>query len=91
MVNEFEEFTTEKKLIINDMGVVISFNFSRNYAFPPDLSIGGSEILREVNVTKLLGVKLQSNLKWGENTNYIYSRASVKTMVYPKNEDWSRN
>ena len=34
--------------------------------------------MREVSVTKLLGVKLQSDLKWGENTNYICNRASAK-------------
>ena len=54
------------------------FNFSQIYAFPPDIVIGESEIIKEVTHTKLLGLVLQSNLKWNKNTEYIYGKAATK-------------
>ena len=78
-VNNFFDFVSKKEMVINHKkSEVMVFNFSRNYAFPPDIKIGSADILREVSVTKLLGVKIQSDLKWAENTNYIVSRASNK-------------
>ena len=49
------------------------FYFSKKYAFPPNLHIGDSEMLRKV--TKFLGVKIQNNLKWQENTDFICQKA----------------
>lgn len=76
---EFHHFTTSNKFKINEKkSEVMIFNFSKQYAFPPNLSIGNSDISREVKSTKLLGVFIHDNLKWDENTQYICSRASEK-------------
>ena len=53
-------------------------NFSKLMSFPPNLTLGGSDLLREVAVTKLLGVQIQSNLKWQKNTDYICQKASKR-------------
>ena len=47
-------------------------------SFPPDLTLESSEPLLEVTVTKLLGIKLQSNLRWEHNTEYICSKAGSR-------------
>ena len=81
-MDNFYEFTKKSDLIINEKkSEVMVFNFSKSYAFPPNLTIGKSDIIREVTVTKLLGVKIQSDLRWQENTNYICKRATGKLWV----------
>ena len=40
--------------------------------------MGNSHILAEVQHTKILGVILESNLKWSKNTEYIYTKAATK-------------
>ena len=57
----------------------MKFNFSRNYDFPPDIHISDFDNnLEVVSETKLLGVIITENLKWGANTEYICKRAYQK-------------
>ena len=51
------------------------------YDFPPNLHIGTSETIKEVTVSKLLCIKIQSNLKWQENTDFICQKAAKKLWV----------
>ena len=53
-------------------------NFLRSCSFPADVKIHGSDLLKEVTHTKLLGLMIQSNLKWDMNTEYICKKASAK-------------
>ena len=62
-LDNFYKFASEHKFIINEKKTeVMTFNFSKKWAFPPNLTLGESDILREVSVSKLLGVKVQSDL-----------------------------
>ena len=40
--------------------------------------MGGTDTIKEVYYTKLLGVIIQSDLRWDLNTEYIFSKASSK-------------
>ena len=50
------------------------FNMSKGFDFPPELSIKSGETLEYLNETKLLGIRLQSTLKWYSNTADIYKK-----------------
>ena len=77
--DDFLSFTNQNQFVINNKkSEVMVFNFSTKYSFPPDISIGNTDILQEVTHTKLLGIILESNLKWSKNTEYIYSKAASK-------------
>ena len=45
----------------------------KKYDFQPEMYIE-NELLNVVEVTKLLGVMISSDLKWKENVQYIVSR-----------------
>ena len=50
----------------------MKFNFSRSYDFPPELLIDGfNEKLNVINETRLLGVIISNDLKWGANKDNI--------------------
>ena len=66
-------------MIVNeDKTKVMIFNRARKYDCLPSLTIGASENLEVVESMKLLGVIIQSDMKWGRNTDFIcqkgYSR-----------------
>ena len=55
---------------------VMKFNFSKSMDFPPELQIEGfKEKLKVIKETKLLGIVLTDDLKWGANTDYICTKA----------------
>ena len=54
------------------------FNFSKKLAFPPDVTVGDSDLLNEVTHSKILGLIIESNLKWAKNTDFIVKKASSK-------------
>ena len=56
---------------------IIPFNFTRKYDFIPDYKIN-NEQLDVVYSSKLLGVIIQSDCKWGENTKYIVGKAKKR-------------
>jgi predicted component of type VI protein secretion system len=49
-----------------DKTKIISFNFTRNYKFEPQLTLDG-EALDVVEETKLLGLTITSDCKWNKN------------------------
>ena len=51
------------------------FNSSKKYDFMPELSIKPGPNLELVESCKLLGVIIQSNLRWNEKTDFICKRA----------------
>ena len=75
-----ENFTSDKQLRIKERKTnVIKFNFSRTQDFPTELTINGfNDNVQEITKTKLLGVMITSDLKWGSNTDYICRRAYKK-------------
>ena len=54
------------------------FNFSKKVAFPPNIQIGSSDIIKEVDHAKMLGLVIQTNLQWNLNTEYIFNKAASK-------------
>ena len=59
------------------------FNFSRNYQFSTRLGINGN-ILEKVRSTRLLGLVINDDLTWTENTEIIVKNA-YKRMVILRN------
>ena len=75
-LDNFTKFASSHEFVINEKKTEsMVFNFSEKYAFPPNLCVGDSCSLNEVSVTKLLGIKIQNDLKWQENTEYICKQA----------------
>ena len=54
------------------------FSKSRKFDFPPELCFKDGELLECLEETKLLGIQLQSSLKWNANTLAIYTKAMSK-------------
>ena len=77
MQNELDliiSYAEEKKMKINhDKTNIMLFNTRKNYDFTPEVTLG-NDILQVVEVTKLLGVKIRSDLRWVDNTDYICSK-----------------
>ena len=60
---------------------IIKFNNSRKYDFPPEFSFQNGSNLDVHNEIKLLGVYLNSNLKWDSNTSAIYKKAMSRMWI----------
>ena len=58
-----------------DKTKLISFNFTRNYKFEPELVLGGT-VLDVVQETMLLGLVVTSNCRWGANTKHIVTKGN---------------
>ena len=54
----------------------MKFSRSRKYDFPMEFTIGSPQVLEERTTLKILGVQVQSNLRWDEQVNQMVSRAS---------------
>ena len=77
--DEFFEFTESNPFLINEKKCeVITFNFSKKFAFPPDIRVGKSDILTESTHATVLGLIIEENLKWNKNTEFIFKKAASK-------------
>ena len=54
------------------------FNKSHKYDFPPEFAFQNGEIMECVEVTRLLGIYLSSDLRWKDNTREIFAKAMSK-------------
>ena len=78
-LTKIEEFTFTNKMKINEnKSKVMIFNKSRKFDFPPELSFSNGDLLECLEETKLLGIQLQSSLKWNSNTSAMYTKAMSK-------------
>jgi hypothetical protein len=57
---------------------VMIFNTRRKYDGRPKLAVEGEEYLEIVEVFKLLGVMVRSDLKWSDNLEYICKKAYAR-------------
>ena len=79
LVNLFLEFTNRNSFVINKKKCeIMVFNLSNKYSFPPDVMIGNSDMINEVTHANILGLIVQSNLKWDKNTEHIFKKAASK-------------
>ena len=75
-LNRFQDETKKNNFVLNKKKTfIMSFNFSRGYAFPPEF-YAEKEILEVKPVLKILGVMIQSNLKWDAQIEHITKKAS---------------
>ena len=78
-LDKIELFTENNKMKINaGKSKVMIFNKSRKNDFPPELAFKDGAILECLEETKLLGINLQSDLKWNSNTQAICLKAMGK-------------
>ena len=54
---------------------VMIFNCSKKFDFPPEFSFSNGEILDCIEETKLLGIVINTSLKWNSNCPAIYTNA----------------
>ena len=75
-LDRIEQFTIHNQMKINqEKSKIMVFNKSKSYDFPPEFSFSNGKILERLEVTRLLGIQLNSNLKWFSNTRAIYSKS----------------
>ena len=80
-LDDTEKFAVENKMKINPRKTkVLSFNKSRKFDFPPEVSMSGNQILEVVSEIKLVGVTVNHDLRWQKNTDYICQKATEKIM-----------
>ena len=77
-LNKLSDFSVNHEMSINKQkSKVMIFNTARKFDCLPNLSIQ-SDNLEVVESMKLLGVIVQSDMRWGQNTEYVcqkgYSR-----------------
>ena len=78
-LDELQLYSTENLMRINQKKTcIIKFNKSRKWDFPLELGFGDGEYLKNTRTTKILGVHIDSNLKWESNTDFICKHAYSK-------------
>ena len=76
-LDRFCKFVTENKFVISKKKCyTMVFTRSRNYDFPPEFSLGDSEFLAEKEETTILGIKVQSSLRWESQVQHMVAKAS---------------
>ena len=78
-VEKLKSFVQENEMKINqEKSKVMIFNTSRKYDFTPQISIDGENYLEVVEEMKLLGIIIQSNMKWTANTLNLSQRGYAR-------------
>ena len=81
-LDRFYAWTMKNKLPINRKKcLTMKFSRSRKYDFPMEYTIGSPQILEERTTLQILGVQVQSNLRWDEQVNQMVTRASKTCWV----------
>ena len=81
-LDRFYRWTIKNKLPINrSKCLTMKFSRSRNYDFPMEFTIGSPTILEERTTLKILGIQVQSDLRWNEQVNQMVTRASKTCWV----------
>ena len=71
--------TTENNFVTNKKKtIVMVFNQTRIYAFSPEFHLGDTEKLLVKKEHKILGLKIQSDLKWNAQIEQMTKKASKK-------------
>ena len=79
---KFHLWTVKNKFLVNSSKCyTMQFSRSKLYDFPLEYTIGNSAILEEKKTTKILGIQVQSDLRWGTQVAQMIARASKTTWV----------
>ena len=74
----FQMETAAQNLVTNNNKTFIMlFNCSRNYAFPPEFTLGQQELAIKTH-HKILGVMVQDDARWGSQVEHMTKKASSK-------------
>ena len=80
-LNRLDNYCQENQMKINDKKCkVMIFNPHRSYAGTPKLTLSGmgGDYIDVVEKFKLLGVQIRSDLRWGDNTDYICQKGYTR-------------
>ena len=81
-LQDFHEWTLRNKLVANTKKCfTMQFSRAKKYDFPMEFTMGGSEVLEEKKTLRLLGLLVQSNLKWDSQIMQMISRANKTIWV----------
>ena len=81
-LDRFYAWTVQNKLPVNRKKcLTMQFSRSHKYDFPMQFTIGSSTILEDRTTLQILGIQIQSNLRWNEQVNQMISRASRTSWV----------
>jgi hypothetical protein len=76
-LDRFNKFVTENKFLISKKKCyTMVFTRSRKYDFPPEFLLGDTEFLAEKEEATILGVKVQSSLRWDSQVQHMVAKAS---------------
>ena len=76
-LDKFYQFTQNNKLVINKRKCfVLQFSRSKNYDFPPEFTIGGSNVLDVKREHRILGVIVQDSLRWESQCQEMIKKAT---------------
>ena len=79
-LENFYQFTLTNKLVINKRKCfVMKFSRSKKYDFPPEFTIGGSEILEVKREQRILGIIVQDSLRWESQCQEMIKKATNTT------------
>ena len=59
----------------------MKFSRSHKYDFPTEYTIGSPQVLEERTTLQILGIQVQSNLRWDQQVNQMVTRASKTCWV----------
>ena len=77
-LNDFHDWFLQNNMSLNPTKcLVMSVSFSKNPPVPIPLSIG-DKILNSVDKAKILGITVQSNLKWDSHVSGLLKRCNKK-------------
>ena len=78
-LNRFQKETSENNFVTNKKKtIVMVFNQTRKYAFSPEFHLGDTDQLLVKKEHTILGLKVQSDLKWNAQIEQMTKKASKK-------------
>ena len=83
-LNNIHEWTQNKKMLLNKKKTqYMIFNFTRKFQFSTRLQLENENIQFEKQA-KLLGIIINSDLKWSSNTSYLIKKAYARMEILRK-------
>ena len=89
-LKDLVKFSEDNKMKIKkEKTKIMTFNFSRNYNFPPEIGLPNNEHFEVVRKMRVLGVILSDDLQWNENTDNMCTKARQRLWVIIRLKNYS--
>jgi hypothetical protein len=76
-LDSFAAFATQNRFVVNkNKCFIMKFSRAKTHDFPPEFTVGGSEILQEKQILKILGIQIQADLRWDAQVTQMIGRAT---------------